>query len=84
MATLSKQDTYCTARLHKKSEDIEDLSYGVITVKGIQYKFYPTPEGLRECDVFPSIANQAFSREVIDNLTDRGEDTCYTTYVDND
>ena len=67
MATLSEWDINCATRKHKVTGDMNNLSYAVTTIEGIECRFCPSPDGLHVYDVNPSEADHAFGVEIFDN-----------------
>jgi len=84
MVTLSKWEIDYSTHSYRKSGDVKDLSYNVVTSEGVKYQFRPTPEGLHVFDIDPDNSNQVFGRKLVDNLTDKGNNMCHVGYSEND
>ena len=80
MATLSKWDINYSTCKYRISGRIIDLSYNVVTSEGVKCRFTPTNNRLHVFEVKPRSNNAVFGREVIDNLTDRGNDMCHVGF----
>ena len=57
MAILNKWEIDYSTHSYRKSGDVKDLSYNMVTSKGVKCQFRPTLEGLHMFDVDPDDSN---------------------------